>query len=370
MYFIDRLDIYQDHTIGGLPVVGKELIARYDLTSTDTNPTRVTNNPMPLDGSYSTSLRVRCDGRRVSIEGNPSRWQRIDNLFGFSSIDECIQVYNIELQKLGLPPFTKATDTFYSYAKKEKENKLITNGAKFRRIDITRNLSVGKDNERHFLRGLSSQRIGKGIMPHLFPNGNTLSWKTCSWINELYIKAEEMRLSRNNKLIKKLNIKEVEYRNKIITYCDDIGLVRDEKQFKQPFLNRNNLCFYGLVDENDYLKYLTDIDDMLNKIEISTMDYENISDILISKKICKTTQSANSTQSILFSWLYNKPIKKTSMYYVHKARLLKLGIDISVPHDVTKLMPQLRSQKEITVNIAQPPDWYQMPSINNLKVVP
>ena len=363
MYFIDRLDVFQDHPNGGLPIVGKELISRHDLGSGEL--LRATPNPKHHEGSYTTSLQIRCDGVRVSVEGNPSRWDRVDNLFGFQTFDECIEVYNVELIKLGLPVFTKTTKVHYLHSSTDTF-KRITDGANFRRIDMTRNLSVGHKNEQHFLRGLSSQRVGKAVLPNLFPDGNTLMWKTGSWSTKLYNKAIEMGLSRNNKLVKKLNEKDNSYRNKIIKFCEDIGLIRDEKQFNQPFLNRNDLSCYGLIREKDFYKYLTDI---LNKIEISTMDYEHISDILIEQNICKSRQSANSTQSYVFAWLYGQTVKRNSQFYVHKARLAQLGIDISLPYDATRLMPQLRSNREIYVSTVLPPDWYKLPSVNNIRLV-
>lgn len=367
MYFFDKLHVHQDHPDGGLPIVGEELISRYALDTGE--QTRETVNPKNLDGSHSTKFRVRCDGIRVSVEANPSKWNRIDNLFGVQTLDECIQIYNIELFKLGLPPFTKVTNIEYIQSKEDEKFIRITDGAIIRRIDITRNLSVGSQNEYDLLRGFSSQRMGKGILPLLYADQSTLAWKTSSWYHKLYIKAVEMQLLSHRKYVKKLNEEDLKYRNRIVNFCNDVGLVRDEKEFKQPFLNRNNLCFYGLVSEKDFLPYLTDIDNIINKIEISTMDYEHISDLLIEKNICKNTQSANATQSILFLWLYGKNIPKTSMNYIHQARLKKLGIDIRVPHDVTKLMPQLRNHKDITVSTVLPPDWYVMPSINNIKLV-
>lgn len=367
MYFIDRLDIYQDHPNGGLPIVGKELISRYDISSGEL--LRETPNPKPLEGSYSTKFNIRCDGTRVSVECNPSRFGRIDNLFGFKTIDECVNFYNPYLLHEGLPPLTKCTNVSYIQSPEDGKYQRITDGASIRRIDITRNLSVGYKNELSFLRGLSGQRIGKGIMPHPYPDGRTLEWKTSSWIQKLYDKANEMKLPKWRKYSKSLSKHESEYRNKIINFCNDVGLIRDEKEFKQRFLNRNNLCSYGLVSENDFKPFLTDIDNIINKIEISTMDYEHISDILIKKNICNSRVSANSTQSYVFAWLYGQPITKNSQYYVHKARLLQLGIDISVPHDVTKLMPQLRSQREIIVSTVLPPDWYEQPIVKKLELV-
>ena len=366
-YFIDKLHVHQDHLNGGLPIIGEELISRYAISTGEF--LRETCNPSNVEGSFSTKFRVKCDGYRVSVEANPSKWNRIDNLFGLYTFDECINLYNIELLKLGLPPFTKTTKVNYLQSPEDGKFHRITDGAIFRRVDMTRNLAVGRGNEHHFLRGLSSQRIGKGILPLLHADQTTLEWKTKSWYHKLYTKAVEMMLPSHRKYIKKLTEDEINYRNKIVGFCQDIGLVRDEKEFKQPFLNRNDLCCYGLVSEKDFLKHLTDIDNIISRIEVSTMDYEHISDTLIEQGICPTRQSANSTQSQLFAWLYGQPIEKTSQYYVHKARLLQLGIDISVPHDVTRLMPQLRNNREINVSTALPPDWYEMPLVEKLRLV-
>lgn len=365
MRFIDFLNVFQDHPEGNLPIVGKELISRQDM---ETGEIRETCNTKKIEGSFSTSLQIRCDGTRVSVEGNPSRWGRVDNLFGFTTFDECIQIYNTELLKLDLPPFTKCIYRGFNQSRDDKHER-FTDGARFRRVDWTRNLSVGKDNVHPFLRGFSSHRIGKGIIPNLYADGNTLEWFTSLWYHKLYNKSAEMQLRRNINKYKYLTENEKEYLSKIIKYCEDNGVVRDEKQFNRDFLVKRNLNEYGSVRESDFLIYLNDIDKLINKIEVSTMDYENVSDLLIEKDICKSRQSANATQSYVFQWLYGQKIKRNSQFYVHKQRLLQLGIDISVPHDTTRLMPQLRNNREVYVSTILPPDWYELPNSNNfLKV--
>ena len=110
LIFIDRLFIQQDHPEGGLPLVGEHKIERVDLTTGEKLPPSV--NQKILEGSFSTKLTIRCNGQRVRVEGNPSRWQRLDNLFGLTTIDECVAVYNHILSKYDLPPFTKSKCVF------------------------------------------------------------------------------------------------------------------------------------------------------------------------------------------------------------------------------------------------------------------
>lgn len=83
------------------------MIERVELETGERLPPSV--NQKILEGSFSTKLTIRCDGTRVRVEGNPSRWQRIDNLFGLQTLDECVAVYNHVLATYDLPPFTKNT---------------------------------------------------------------------------------------------------------------------------------------------------------------------------------------------------------------------------------------------------------------------
>lgn len=100
----------QTYPDGGLPLVGTHVIERLDLETGEALPPSV--NQKFLEGSFSTKLTIRCDGNRVRVEGNPSRWQRMDNLFGLTSLDEPVEIYNHVLGKYDLPPFTKNTRIF------------------------------------------------------------------------------------------------------------------------------------------------------------------------------------------------------------------------------------------------------------------
>ncbi|EKM03432.1 fumarate reductase iron-sulfur domain protein, partial [Vibrio cholerae HC-55B2] len=82
----------QLHPDGGLPLVGTHVIERLDMESGEALPPSV--NQKRLEGSFSSKLTIRCDGYKVRVEGNPSRWQRMDNLFGLTTLDECVEIYN------------------------------------------------------------------------------------------------------------------------------------------------------------------------------------------------------------------------------------------------------------------------------------
>ena len=171
MWFIDMLDVHQDHD-KSLSVFGSELVVRLDLQTGE----KLTESPKSssLEGSYSSKLRVRCNGTRVSVQGNPSRWHRLDNLFGFQSISDCIAVYNHVLLGLGLPPFTLCANYFYRQSEDGTVAKLVSDGAMIDRIDFTRNLSVTPGRELDVLRSLSTFSISKSNRPFLYSNGCTV----------------------------------------------------------------------------------------------------------------------------------------------------------------------------------------------------
>jgi len=371
MRFIDYLDVSQHHPNRDLPIIAQEIKTTTDV---DTGLVRESVTKKRFEGSYSSVLNIKCDGSTVSVSGNPSRWNRLDNLYGLTTFDQCIHVYNSILLSLGLPLFTKCTRFDWLQTSDSKRASLITDGALLTRIDWTRNFSVGKGNEKPFLRALSSQSIGKGIKPKIYPNGCTVDWggKASLWYQKVYAKSEDLRINLKSRL--KINphlpSEDKDYLEKLINYCDEKGIVRDEKEFKSRFLRKNNMCFYGLTNESDFNKYLTDIDKIIARIEMSTVDYVTISDQLLDKKIVKSRQAANATQACAMAWLHNQDISlQKSSYYVHKSRLLQLGIDISNSHDITKGLPQLKRQREIVISDALPPNWYQMPNTNHLRLV-
>jgi II/X family phage/plasmid replication protein len=351
--------------------VGNELITAINLETGE--PVRESPNMKRIEGSYSSNLLIRCDGFTITVEGNPSRWHRLDNLYGLRTFEEAIQIYNSILVDYGLPPFTKNTQLEWLQSEDGHRASRVGDGARFLRVDWTQNLEVGPDNQLPFIRALSSQSVGKGKPPLLYPNGQTVDWgrKSTLWYLKAYSKAYELREHMTKSRTKHLKPEEIEYLEKLIHYCEQYGIVRTEKEFKSAFLKRKNLCYYGITQEIDYLDYLTDIDDIVGTIEMATVNYETIADQLLEKNIVASRQAANATQGYALSWLHGMNLKKTMgrrQFYEHKRRLLSLGLDISHPCEVTRL-PQITREREIVVRPALPPSWYRMPEKPRLKLV-
>lgn len=372
VWFIDKLNMHQDHKESQLPIVGSEMVLRVDISTGQ--PVSQAPNSIKHEGSYSSSLMIRCNGTRVSVTGNPSRWHRSENLFGFTSIDDCVRVYNQILAQHGLPPFTKCTKWWFLDAKEEgSKHSIFSDGAIIDHIDFTRNFSVGAGAEVPFLRGLSGQAWGKGkkSTPYLYPNCMTVDCHKGSTLrySKVYVKSHDL-ITHKNKRLKDASDQEIKYYERVIDWCQSNGVLREEHSFKGKWLRRKRFCFYGMTSKQDFAPYLKDVENAIERLEVMNTDYETISDQLLEKGIVKSRQSANSTQAVAFKWLYGMPIPKNAQYYVHRPRLLSLGIDISLPHDVTRMPLRIRSNELIDIKVLDAPSWYKHPSVKpNLALV-
>ncbi|HHD8984042.1 TPA: hypothetical protein ACOX9D_004848, partial [Escherichia coli] len=91
----------------------------------------------------------------LEIQG-ASLWGKLDNVFGCTSIDECFAVFNGILCSLGLPPFSKGTRFKLRQLPDNSVCGHIWNGAIIRETHINSNYSVGYNNEKPFIRGVST----------------------------------------------------------------------------------------------------------------------------------------------------------------------------------------------------------------------
>ncbi|EDV18447.1 uncharacterized protein TRIADDRAFT_63035, partial [Trichoplax adhaerens] len=159
-----------------LPLVSETIYSQHELNDdgeiTDSKYYR--QAPVQKEGSFCTTIKIRANGHRLSVCGNPSRYNRIDNLFGYTSLDPCFGVYNTLLGSMGLPPLTKTTQ-FYHRQTKDGSIQVVGNGAKISRIDVTTNKAAGQGNESTYIKALSTVNYRNSI-PKLFENGQTAGW--------------------------------------------------------------------------------------------------------------------------------------------------------------------------------------------------
>jgi hypothetical protein len=377
-YFIDWVTTYQDFDFE-LPLIGDQAFLVVDMTIGKEGDILATKCPsINHEGSFSTSIQIRISGNRLTVSGNPSRINRLENLFGFRDIEMCYHVYNRILESYGLPPFTKCTYVRHVVDRESSKLRKLTDGAIITEIHITTNKSVGQGCEDDYIKAISTQPYRNSI-PRLHTNG-----KTCDWLSKagrggrliypsIYNKAYELRLHALPKILRKFGDESDEYQYllKVITYCEAFGVVRFEQKIKSEFLRRENLNIYGQAD----LTLLNDIHtDFLNldkKLQVEKMSLENISERLLREGICDSVRAANTTSLYAIQWAsgasfdFNKSQVKN-----HRARLRKIGIDIALVCDVSKFsLVQVRETKTINLSYLPVPSWYRKAEQNYLRAV-
>lgn len=380
MQFIDWLSCHQDYDYE-LPIISADGYAYVDFT--DGALGKIRQSRVKHEGSFSTSITVHVQGNRIVMEGNPSRFNRLDNLFGFSSLDDCFAVYNSILVSLGLPLFTKCTVLGYVQPRRPGGTlgapQPVVNGAVITRLDYTTNMAVGPGAcVDSFLKALSMlpYRRSRG---HLYADGKTVEWKSILGNAReiypcVYDKAHELSLHLLPKIKRTFGEQspEFDYINQLIAYCRAHGVTLHEQKFKSSFLSKQNLNYYGLSD----LTKLTDLhNDFLNidqKLKVSAMDLRTITETLIEQGICDSTKAANTTALYAINWMNGERFDSSKKQVkVHRARLRKIGIDILKPCNLLLFSPVIVKEViEITKTELQPPSFYQHPQLpNHLRLV-
>ena len=326
------------------------------------------------EGSYSSTVKIQVRGNEITFDGNISRLGRIDNLYGFDSIDKAMYAINSILAVYGLPPFTKTTKVTLSQTSDGK-HALMADGAVFKRLDITSNISVGKGNINAYLKSLSTQKCGH-YAAHLYEK--TVDWKAAKKGNtrlvyrKVYDKAHDLKIHLKTKIKRSFgeDSKDYKYLIDLINYCEEQGIVRFEQELKAEFLQRHGLSYWGLMKEADIMKLQADFLKLDEQLKVTAIDYESISEALVRVGACPSIRSANITAMHAMDWkagrLFNGSVRG---YERHRAKLRKIGLDIAIPYKKDRHGLTIVKREEVVVVNKNPvlPDWYRMP--NHLRLV-
>lgn len=316
-------------------------------------------------------------GRNVRVDGNPSRVGRLDNLFGFTTLDQCIAVYNGLLAQYGLPPFTRCTRVMVrDGASGGKSSDLVADGAVIHRIDLTTNIAFGEGNVLAYLRGVSSQRIGHSI-GYLYPNGRTVAWTPKGngkggrlQYRKAYDKAFEMDQNLLPKVKREFGEASDEYKYvvQVRDYCASNGVVRMEQELKAEYLKREGLAYWGLFKEARFTDIHNEFLAIDERMKVTAMDMMTIADKLLEEHIVASRQAANATAAQALIWMHGSAhgLSKRA-FETHAARLNKIGINIRNACDTSRFAPVfVRQCREVTKSSLSMPSWYRRP--NHLQV--
>ena len=367
--FYDWVKCYQDFDFE-LPLVSDRAYQNIIVESGELG--QVVQPRFKHEGSFCSSISIQISGNRITIDGNPSKFNRLDNLLGLSSLDSCMKVYNEILTALGLPNFTKCTEVFYRQGQDGQRVETFSDGVTFQRIDITSNYSTG-GHSKDYIKGVSTQRYRNSI-PRLHTNGFCVDWLSASgnatlMYPKLYDKANEMKLHSLKKIKNKFGkeSQEFEYITKLINYLNCLGVVRYEQELHSAFLRKNDFRWWGLFDESCFRTIHENFVNIDRNLKVTAMELENISEQLITEGICNGTRSANTTAMYALQWAHGMTFDvELTQVRTHRARLRKIGIDIKDVFDNSRFSPiVVKRAKEIEVSPLIIPSWYQHAGSNH-----
>lgn len=345
---IDWLSVYQVHSEA--PLLGADLLLFCDLETGEIRSQAVRG--IQYRGSFDSSVMVRCDGRRVEVSGNPSRWGRPDNVFGLSSLSAALEVFNGILRSLALPAFSEDPRPYVAPFQFQSSDAVLPSGAVVTRVDLCRNWSVGDSAaSRSFLAALASVVRG-GKCAWLSPDGCTAAWGVGSRYAYLkyYLKAPELRRHL---------AKDDPYGSRLADWCDSVGLVRQEVSLKSMLLKRHGLDRPGAWS-SDRMVALMDEYSPHRSAGAGRCSFEDVYPSLIAEGLPQSR--ARAAQTALYAYLsghrfvVGENISKSAFYRL-RADLRVAGVDIAAPLNVSALPVRIR---ELQLVPAAPPDWYAL----------
>lgn len=332
--FCDWLSIYQVHFAGVALVndghvfsVDQEGVIQWDV------PSKLVHR-----GSHDTSIRIRSDGFKVSLEGNIGRFNRPDNLFGYS-VAECVQLANKLLAEFGLPPFFDAAP-MPMIRKGGEDGGYQAVGAVITRVDLTRNWATGSPgNCEQFIRYLQGFKSGRQEPTPYKTTG--VAWGVGSkyWYAKVYDKAGEYK--------RQLGKKAKGFDATLFDYMYNAGIARHEIELKSRYLRDHNLWRISQWGEG-----------MEERV------YALFNDVIEGQAhVDSFLEIPGRAGELAVAWRDGADLKKRlaqNTYYRYRRELLKYGIDIAVPSNVTRLRARV---EVISLTPAVIPDWYHLPKV-------
>lgn len=334
-FFVDWLTLHQSHEIE-LPTIDAGHVMGIDEDGELVWKTARTHR---LQGSWESSVGIRCDGHTVWFEGNVSRFNRSNNLFGFG-LAECMRRVNALLQQLGLPPFTFGRR--YLRPLKTREFGALTNsglvqecwtGCRVSRIDLTANYATGsKANARAYMEWLATQQHSARVKVGTHPDGETVDWGRGS--KRVYAKCYD---------------KGSELRRRgapadLVEFCDAEGVVRFEVTAKSTQLADMGCQFLGSLDMEQLDFLFRERKAVMARAEHTHDDFQHL---------------PNHFRRTVRDYLAGDDVRAAmslATFKRHRKALLAYGIDLAVRRNVIDFKPRVRV---IELRPLAVPSWYQ-----------
>jgi hypothetical protein len=355
---IDWLTIEQTHR-DPVPRHGSDLVLRTDLETGEIVQETVWG--YQHEGSHDSTLRVRSDGFRVEVSGNPSRWGRRDALDGLTDVDAAVEVYNGILRGLGLPEFGVDARTYAAGGQLQSGDYASIDRLRIKRIDWCQNYATGKGNEARALRALAVGRLSNRP-GHLYADGCTVDWYRGS--RRLYVKyyAKAQELAKQAKR-RGIDLDQQAHLTGLANWCRDHGIIRHELTIKAQELTRLGLD-HPAAWSIDKANELMNVYALHNRATAAASDLHDIrpelSTWLEDHPSERLTDSAmGRLQMSVDRWMSGQAptdcLPRSTGYRYRRILMQACGIDIRTPFDVTAMAVRVRTLEVVPVQSHQYP---------------
>lgn len=320
--FIDWLSISQLHfREEPYPVFCRGVTVNYDREG-QARHERVCSDS--LTGSFDTNLQIKSDGSYIALSGNPGRYSRRDNLFGYG-VRKTFEKVNRIMLGLALPVFTSRCDEIAG-------NSEYSRGARISRLDITCNYTTGSEGQaRALIRFLASRSVAR--MKKGRAGDESVWWVNTRHMLKAYIKHIEMLKHGCSP------------DDPVYLWCKKNGVVRVELELKRRLLSDEGLRqMENLTDDRivEIFKRETEI--------FSAIDRSNEPDILDA--------IPQKSRVYASAWLAGQDMQNLASratLFRHAKVLREYGMNILEPRNVETFPTIIRT---IELQPLAPPDWY------------
>ena len=332
--FIDWITISQLHTESEpFPIYTGGINVDYD---PDGNARFERVRAAHFTGSFETSLRIKSDGRHISLSGNAGRFSRKDNLFNCGWSDTFAKCNRILLAR-GLP-------AFHAGKIRNAIGQGDIPGARVSRIDLTANFATGSESQaRHLIRWLASRSVSR--MKRGRAGDESVWWVNSRHMLKAYIKHIEML---------KHGCKEDD---PVYQWCKEQGVVRVEIELKRRLLSDLDMVDIKNISDEKLVKVFHEQTEIFNAVDRS--DEPDILDAIPPKSRVHAA-----------AWMAGQDLKQLmsrATYFRHAKILREYGIDIAEPRNVETFPVKVRI---VEMKPLAKPSWYSLEDEQpHLKVV-
>ena len=332
--FIDWITISQLHTESEpFPVYTGGINVDYDPLG---NARFERVRPASFPGSFETSLRIKSDGRHISLSGNVGRFCRKDNLFN-CGWQETLRKCNRILVSRSLPAFN-AGKVGYAIG----ESGLPS--ARVSRIDLTANFATGSESQaRHLIRWLATRSVSR--MKKGRAGDESVWWVNSRHMLKAYIKHIEMLKHGCSP------------DDPVYLWCKEQGVVRVEIELKRRLLADLNMVEIDDINDEKLIQVFHEQTEIFNAVDRS--DEPDILDAIPTKSRVHAA-----------AWMAGQDLRQfmsRATFFRHAKILRDYGIDISEPRNVETFPVKVRIVEMKPLSM---PDWYSLQDdIPHLKAV-